>query len=147
VIQSTRDGTSFKVVAKPAPAIVTFGPGFYGSERTSRQFMRWMGGPRAQIDVRGKCDPCVGRVQLTAASFARARVLVVRDERGAIRALAFIQTGPTKVSFPVRFRRRASFFLSTRPGAESIAATTGGSDTRVVSVQVASPMTFVPGQS
>jgi hypothetical protein len=86
-------------------------------------------------------------VQLTAASFARARVLVVRDERGAIHALAFIQTEPTKVSFPVRFRRRARFFLSTRPAAESIAATTGGSDTRVVSVQVASPMTFVPGQS
>jgi hypothetical protein len=143
VIQRTRDGTSFRVVANPAPAIVSFGPGFYGSERTSQQFMRWMAGPRARIDVRGDCDPCVGRVRLRAASFARTRVLVVRDEGGANRALAYVRTEPTTVSFRARFRRRASFFLSTRPGPESIAAATGGSDPRVVSIQVASPMTFV----
>jgi hypothetical protein len=147
VIERTRDGTSFRVVANPAPAIVTFGPGFYASERTSQQFMRWMRGPSARIDVQGDCDPCVGRVQLTAASFARARALVVSDEDGAILRLAYIRTGPTTVSFPARFRRRASFFLSTRPGPESIAATAGGTDPRVVSVQVASPMTFATDRS
>jgi hypothetical protein len=147
VIQSTDDGTSFRVVAKPAPAIVTFGPGFYPSERTPRQFLRWMRGPRARIDVQGNCHPCNGRVRLTAASFARTRALVVRDESGAIRTLAYIGTAPTTVSFPVRFHGRASFFLSTRPGPESIAAIAGGTDPRVVSIQLVSPMRYIRERS
>jgi hypothetical protein len=147
VIQRTSDGASYRVVARPVPAIVTFAGGFYGTERSSRQFARWMRGPRARIDVSGSCDRCVGRVQLTAASFARGRVLAVRDDTGALRALRYVRTEPTTVSFRVRFRGRASYYLSTLPGPESISATTGGTDPRVVSIQVVSPMIFSPNRS
>jgi hypothetical protein len=146
-ILSTRDGTSFRVVAKPATAVVSFGPGFSAPEWSGRGFLRWMLAQKARIDVQGDCDACDGQVRLTAASFARGRTLSVRDEAGTLLARRDVRTAPTTISFKARFRRRASFFLSTEPGPESIAAATGVADDRIVSVQIASPMTFVAKQS
>jgi hypothetical protein len=102
-----------------------------------------MAGPDARIEVQGRCDPCRGNIRFTAASLARRRTLVVRDANGDVIAGANVSTHPSTVSFPVRFHRRASFFLSTRPGPESIAAATGVGDPRVVSIQVSLPATFV----
>jgi hypothetical protein len=146
-ILSTRDGSSFRVVAKPVPAVVSFGPGFYAPEWSGRGFLRWMLAQKARIDLQGDCDACDGLVRLTAASFARGRTLSVRNDVGALVARRDVQTVPTTVSFRARFRRSTSFFLSTEPGPESIAAATGVADDRIVSLQIASPMTFLAKQS
>ena len=142
-ILSTSDGSTFRVVTKPADAVVSFGPGFYGLEWAGHGFLRWMLAQGARIDLQGNCNPCDGLVRLTAASFARGRTLSVRNEAGALLLRRDVRTEPTTVSFRARFRRRTSFFLSTDPGPESIAAATQVADDRIVSLQIASPMTFV----
>jgi hypothetical protein len=144
VIDRTPSGTSFRVTARPVTAVVSAGMGFDFPERIADQFMRWMSAPDASIMVQGRCDPCVGRVRITAASFARPRLLTVRNEVGALLKSTTIGVAPTSVSFPVRFRRHSSLDLHTQPGPESIAAATGTSDQRRVSIQIAVPMEFVP---
>jgi hypothetical protein len=143
VIDRTPSGTSFRVTARPVSGVVSAGTGFDFPERIPGRFMRWMIAPDAGITVQGRCNPCVGRVRITAASFARARLLTVRNEAGVLLKRTTIGTEPTSVSFPVRFRRHSSFDLHTRPGPESIAAVTGASDPRRVSIQIAVPMEFV----
>jgi hypothetical protein len=145
VIDSVPSGTSFRVTARPVAAVVSAGPGFDFLERIADRFMRWMIAPDAGITVQGRCDPCVGRVRFTASSFARSRLLTVRNEAGVLLKRTTIGVEPTTVSFPVRFRRHTRFDLHTRPGPESIAAVIGNSDPRRVSIQIAVPMEFVPG--
>jgi hypothetical protein len=144
VIDRMPSGTSFRVTAKPVTAVVSAGTGFDFLARIADRFMRWMIAPDASITVQGRCDPCVGRVRITAASFARPRLLTVRNEAGGLLKRTTIGVQPTSVSFPVRFRRRSSFNLHTQPGPESIAAATGSFDPRRVSISIAVPMAFVP---
>ena len=144
VIDRMPSGTSFRVTAKPETAVVSAGTGFDFLERIADRFTRWMIAPVGDITVQGRCDPCVGRVRLTAASFARPRLLTVRNEAGVLLKRTTIGGAPTSVSFPVRFRHHSRFTLHTRPGPESIAAA-GISDPRHVSIQIAVPMEFIPG--
>jgi hypothetical protein len=142
-VMGSKDGSLFRVVARPAAAIVSFGSGFFPAEWNSPRFLRWMTAPEAHIELRGSCEPCVGQVRLTAASLAQDRVLRVTDEQGELIAVRRVRAHPTAISFPVRFQRRARITLGTLPGPELISEATGTADYRRVSIQVEVPMSFV----
>jgi hypothetical protein len=139
----TSDGQLFRVTAKPAAGIASFGPGFLPPEWSPPRFLRWMSAPEAKIELRGPCDPCEGEVRFTAASFARERIVRIYGSNGELIALRRVRAVPTEISFPVRFRKRTMLTLGTLPGPESIGAVTRTADYRHVSIQVASPMSFV----
>jgi hypothetical protein len=142
VLRRTREGTAFRVIAKPAAAVVLPREGFGAPERFPPVFMRWITHNKARIELRGDCAPCVGRVRFRASSFAQPRLLIVRDKNGQIVRMESISIEPSDVSFPVRFDRETEFVMTTTPGPEAIERATGVPDPRSVSIQVVVPMIF-----
>jgi hypothetical protein len=146
VIGGDASATLYRVVAHPS-AFTSYGlRGFHLTEGASPG-MRWTGENGAELELRGRCRPCVGTVSFSAASFAEPRVLTVSDERGRTLSTTRVETTGSVVRFPARFSSRTVVRLSTDPPPQRIDSVIPGPDTRAVSITVVQPVRFRPDPS
>jgi hypothetical protein len=143
VMNRARDGTLFRVVAEPATVVALSRHGFWSPERVGTTFYRWLTSQEARVELRGRCEPCIGTLRFEAASFAQTRTLTIR-QGDRVLSRRRIGTSSTAVSVFVVFRRRTELTLSTDPGPQSIQETTGMVDDRDVSIQITVPLRFQP---
>jgi hypothetical protein len=91
------DGTSmWKVTAKPAPVLATFGPGFGPSELTGREPSRWLLQKDGTIDVYAR-KAGLYRARIRAVSNARPRTVLIEGARRSRRLLALPSGGELSV--------------------------------------------------
>ena len=132
----------YRVVAEPS-SFTSYGlRGFHRTEGAAPG-MRWTTENGAELELRGRCRPCVGTVTFPAASFAEPRVLRIDDERGRTLFAGRIGTGAL-VRFRVRFPGRTVIRLSTNPPPTQISSVIPGPDTRTVSISLGQPVRFLP---
>lgn len=143
LIGRTKDSSLFRVDALPARFTAYGIHGFYLTEPPSPG-SRWMTQNGAEIELRGRCDPCVGLVELPAAAFAKTHVLAIEDEQGNNLFYGIIDTMPDKARFRVRFSRRMVLRLTTNPKPAPINEVIPGPDYRPVSISIMQPITFTP---
>jgi hypothetical protein len=143
LIGRTKEASLFRVHAVP-PRFTAYGiRGFYLTEPPSPG-SRWMTENGAEIELRGRCDPCVGLVELPAAAFAKTHVLAIEDEQGNNLFYGIIDPMPDKARFRVRFSRRMVLRLTTNPKPAPINEVIPGPDYRPVSISIMQPITFTP---
>jgi hypothetical protein len=134
-----RYASLYEVDAAPRP-LVTVGPGFSLPEKAPRgRTYQWLTADDGELEVRADCSKCDATLEVEAQSFARPRILRLRDSQGRTVAERRIGSRPQTVSFPVRFNGRALYEVTTSPGREPIARVTGGPDPRSVSVSLTRP--------
>jgi hypothetical protein len=132
----------YRIVAR-ASTFTSYGVrGFHLTEGPAPG-MRWTAVNGAELELRGRCRPCVGTVTLPAASFAQLRLLTIDDERGRTLFTGRVGAGRL-VRFHVRFSRKTVVRLRTDPPPKRINSVIPGPDTRTVSISLGQPVTFAP---
>jgi hypothetical protein len=135
--------TLYRVVADPS-AFTSYGiRGLYLTEGEPPG-MRWVGTNNAEIELRGRCSPCVGTVSFPAWAFDKRRVLAINDSRHRLLFLGVVHPEGDRVKFRIRFRGRTAIRLSTQPPPAQINTVIGGSDWRTVSISIGQPIRFTP---
>jgi hypothetical protein len=124
----------YSVEAAPVP-LVTIGPGFGVPEQTPEGPLQWLGSDQGKIELRAPCSPCVGTLEVVAKSLARPRAITLRDPDGRTLSVRRVGTRARRVSFRVRFSRRALITVTTSPQREAV----GGPDPRSLSVSMVRP--------
>jgi hypothetical protein len=120
--------TVWKVVARPAPAIAAFGPGFGGTETPpGHRASRWLGLDEGRVDLyASRAGTYVARFSV--ASFGRPRIVRLRGAHGGRR---FVVPQAKTIAVPIRLKAgRSHLLLDARPGPQRIP------DGRSVSVYV-----------
>jgi hypothetical protein len=133
----------YAVDARPEP-MVTMGPGFSPPERDKIGPLRWLSSDEGEIEVMAPCSPCVGTLNVVATSFVRPRSIRLTDPDGRTLSVRRVGVHRQRVSFPVRFDRRAVLTVTTSPNRESVRqAYHGGTDPRSLSVSIVKPQLHV----
>jgi hypothetical protein len=134
----------YRVVAPASRATTYAVSGFGLPEGEPPNVFRWMSENGAKLEVRAACRRCEGTLEFRAASFARARTVVVLDGRGHVLARELVRPDEaTQVRVPLRFSRRMVLTLNTEPPPDQINAFVGGPDARRVSIFVGQPVRFI----
>ena len=145
LIGGDRNGTLYEVVEHP-PGFTSYGlQGFHLTEGDPPG-MRWVGSNDARLELIGRCNPCVGTVDIPVASFATTRALRITDETGRIVYLGAVNPDGKTIRVPVRFRERGVLRLSTLPPPAPINEVIPGNDWRPVSIEVLQPIRFRPNR-
>ena len=143
VIGGDAGATLYRVVARPS-SFTSYGVrGFHRTEGEGPG-ARWMADNGAELELLGRCRPCVGVVSFPAAAFAESRTLSIVDEGGRRVLSERIEPAGSLVRFRVRFTGRTVLRLSTNPPPIPINSVIPGLDTRTVSIYLGQPVTFVP---
>jgi hypothetical protein len=143
LIGGDRAATLYGVAAPPS-TFTSYGlRGFYLTEGQSPG-MRWMRANGAELELLGRCDPCVGVVSFTSSSFAVPRMLTIQDEGGRTVFSGRIDPEGDRIRFRIRFSRRTVLRLSTNPPPTPINTIVSGPDARTVSITLVQPVRFVP---
>ena len=136
------DSTLYRVVARPS-RFTSYGVrGFHVTEGPAPG-TRWVAENGAELELIGRCRPCVGTLTFPAAAFAGARMLTIDDEHGQTLFTGRIGNGDF-VRFPVDFPGRTVLRLSTDPPPTAINSVIPGPDSRSVSISLRQPVRFVP---
>jgi hypothetical protein len=143
MIGGDRDSTLYRVVGRPSDFTAYGQRGFHLTEGEDPG-TRWMGQNGAELELRGRCDPCVGTVSFPAAAFAAPRTLTIKDGRGRTLSSDRIEVTSDRVRFRVNFSRRTVLHLSTQPPPIPINSVIPGPDARAVSISLGQPVVFVP---
>jgi hypothetical protein len=135
--------TLYRVTARPS-RFTAFGThGLYLTEAPAPGW-RWVGQNGAELELHGRCRPCVGTVSFPVISFAEPRVLTIKDDRGHTLFSDRIEVTRDRVRFRVRFSRKTVLRLSTQPPPIPINSVIPGPDFRSVSISVGQPVVFAP---
>jgi hypothetical protein len=141
-IGGNADATLYRVVARPS-RFTSYGVrGFHVTEGPAPG-TRWVAENGAELELIGRCRPCVGTLTFPAAAFAGARMLTIDDEHGQTLFTGRIGNGDF-VRFPVDFPGRTVLRLSTDPPPTAINSVIPGPDSRSVSISLRQPVRFVP---
>jgi hypothetical protein len=124
----------YAVDADPVP-LVTIGPGFALPEKTPEGTLQWLVNDKGEIELRARCSPCVGRLEVIAKSLARPRQVTLRGPDGRTLSVRTVGVRARKVSFPVRFDRTTLLTVTTSPNRERA----GPTDPRSLSVSMVRP--------
>ena len=131
-------------VAAPSSSFTSYGVRGFHLTEGEQPGARWMAQNGAELELLGRCRPCVGVVTLQAASFAEPRILTIVDDRGRRLSSKRIEPMGGGVRFRVRFSRRTILRLSTNPPPIPINSVIPGLDTRTVSIYLVQPVRFAP---
>ena len=143
VIGGDFEATLYRVVARPS-AFTSYGlRGFYLTEG-EEPGSRWIGQNGAELELVGRCAPCVGTVSFSAAAFAEPRMLTIKDDQSRTVFSDRIYPIGERVRFRVRFSRNTVLRLSTDPPPIPINSVIPGPDARTVSISMGQPLVFVP---
>jgi hypothetical protein len=146
-IASDGKATLYRVVAPPPLFTSYAGNGFHTTEGKDPG-VRWLAENGSHLDLFARCRPCSGHVSLRMGSFARPRLLVIRDEAGHVvlrRTIAnSTDRGGQRVRVPVRFSGQSFLSFSTDPPPEPVNRVLGGIDARPFGIFVGQPVRFVP---
>jgi hypothetical protein len=140
LIGQAEDSALYRVVARPATVTSYAVSGFNGPEGQPPGVVRWLGENGGKIELVAPCEPCVGDVVFRSGSFARPRLLTIRDPAGRVLHRESIQGPGQTVRFPIRFSRRTTLAFSTDPPPDRINEVLGGEDTRFFGVFVSVPV-------
>jgi hypothetical protein len=143
MIGGDRESTLYRVVGRPADFSSYGLRGFHLTEGEAPG-TRWIGQNGAELELRGRCQPCVGTVSFPAAAFAEPRILRIEDDRGRALFSDRIEVTSDRVRFRVRFSRSMVLRLSTQPPPFPINTVIPGPDARTVSITMGQPVRFVP---
>ncbi len=140
---------SYAVLYRNDSAVVTpIDPssGFSDQEGDPHASFRWIDAPTAVLRIQADCSVCNGVLTFGSSSFARPRLLTVRDAAtGRVLARTTVGMSAT-ITVRLHFSRTTTISLTTAPGPQSIAQTTGSQDQRHVSVNVQAPQFRLDGQ-
>jgi hypothetical protein len=143
LIGGDANATLYRVLARPS-TFTSYGiRGFYVTEGPAPG-MRWTAQNGAELELIGRCSPCVGTISFPAAAFALPRMLTIKDERGRAVFTGRIDVTADRVRFRIRFSRRTVLRLRTDPPPIPINSVIPGPDTRTVSILIGQPVVFVP---
>jgi hypothetical protein len=145
LVMPGRYASLYSVDAAPLP-LVTIGPGFSLPEGGPNGAFQWLSSDEGEIEVMAPCSRCVATLEVAAQSLARPRSLQLRDSGGRLLATRRVGVSQRKVSFPVRFDRRALYKVTTSPNREPVARIVGGSDPRSLSVSIVRPRLRLRGR-
>ena len=143
LIGSNGNASLYRVVARPSRFTAYGIRGFHLTEGDAPG-MRWVGTNDAQLELLGKCSPCVGMVTMPIASFSKPRALRIEDQRGRLVYLGAALPNGHTIRFRVRFPGRAVLHLSTFPAPAPINRVIPGNDWRPVSIALLQPIRFYP---
>jgi hypothetical protein len=108
----------WKVTAKPAPVLATFGPGFGPSELTGREPSRWLLQKDGTIDLYAR-KAGLYRARIRAVSNARPRTVLIEGTRRSRRLLALPSGGGLSVLLRVP-AGHSTLTVETTPGPRPI---------------------------
>jgi hypothetical protein len=124
----------------PAPLIEPL-TGFSSAESSPIGQSRWMDQATASLRIKADCSVCKGILGFAASSFARPRLLMIRNDATNHTTSIEVPAGhPTKISIRLSFNRQVVVSFSTSPGTQSVVATSGSLDQQHVSVSVQAPL-------
>jgi hypothetical protein len=137
------EATLYRVVGRPSD-FTSYGlRGFHLTEGEAPG-SRWMAENGAELELVGRCAPCVGTVSFPAAAFAEPRILTIKDDRGRTVFSDRIEVSSDRVLFRIRFSRETILRLSTDPPPIPINSVIPGPDARPVSISMGQPVLFAP---
>jgi hypothetical protein len=136
----------YRVVGAPSRFTSYGAHGFHRFEGDQAGGGRWVGQNGAELELRGRCDPCAGTVSFQAASLAEPRRLRIEGEDGRTLFQGIIGTYGGPVRFAIRFASRTVVRLSTDPPPVPVSSVLPSPDNRSVSVFVAQPIRFEPNR-
>ena len=136
------DATLYRVVGRPSPFTVYGVRGFHRTEGPAPGF-RWMADNGAELELIGRCRPCVGAVTFPVTAFAVPRKLTITDARGRTLYSGQVDVTSDHVEFPIRFSGRTTVRLSTDPPPIAVNTVVPGPDSRTVSISVGQPVRFL----
>jgi hypothetical protein len=146
-IASDGKATLYRVVAPP-PLFTSYGGSGFHTTEGKDPGVRWLAENGGRLDLFGRCRPCSGHVSFRVGSFARPRLLVIRDEAGHVVLRRKISkssdSGGQRVLVPVRFSGRSFLSFRTDPPPEPVNLVLGGIDARPFGVFVGQPVRFIP---
>ena len=133
----------YRVLPGTRPAgLAVLDEGFGKPENDADGEFAWLGSRTGDILVSAQCRRCTGTLSMKLSSFARPRIVTLRDAQGGLIFRRRI-IAEKAVRARIALDRSTVLRLTTRPGPEVISATAGGKDHRAVSVAVRS-LGFVP---
>jgi hypothetical protein len=120
-------------------AVATGLTGFDSPEGVPGKIHQWLLEPAGQLELRGTCERCTGRLVFSAQSFAVSRILTIRDQEGRVLLRRRVM-GEKRFSVPVSFSGRTRLGIEATPGPQPVAEQVPGSgDPRSVSLQIFEP--------
>jgi hypothetical protein len=134
--------TLYRVVARSADFTAYGLHGFYLTEGPAPG-TRWVAKNGAELELIGRCSPCVGTVSIPVSPFGGPRLLTIEDDLGRPLFSGQIDGIGQRVRFRVRFSRRTVLRLSTQPPPTRINSVIPGLDARSVSVSISQPIVFI----
>jgi hypothetical protein len=135
-------GSLYRVVARPPRFLATAARGFEPPEGKPPG-VQWINANGARLELQGHCAPCAGVLQFDTGTFARPRVLTVRDQAGHVLRRRAIASAGESLRVPVRFTRRTVLRLDTQPAPDQIDQILHNGDTRSFGVFVGLPVRFI----
>lgn len=140
LIGQTEDSALYRLVSRPAAVTSYAVSGFNGPEGRPPGVVRWLGENGGRIELVAPCRPCVGEVVFRSGTFARPRLLTVRNRAGRVIHRQSIDGPGETVRFAIGFSRRTTMVFSTDPPPDRINEMLGGKDTRFFGVFVSVPV-------
>jgi hypothetical protein len=144
-IGGDRKSVLYRISAPPSKYTTYASADFNSPEGKPLNFVRWLRDNGAKLLVLGSCDPCSGTLSFYTGTFARDRVLTVRDPQARLVYQGTIVGEAKRIRIPLRFSNRTALSFSTDPPPDQINKIMGGTDTRSFGVFI-SQVKFTPNE-
>jgi hypothetical protein len=135
-IGGDRVAALYRITAAPSKYTTYASAGFSIPEGEWPNSQRWLSDNGAKLLILGSCAPCSGTLEFSSGTFARNRVLAVRDAQGRVAYRGTIVAKAKRIRISLRFSQRMELSFATDPPPDQINKVIGGEDTRKVAVYI-----------
>jgi hypothetical protein len=143
-IGGDRRSALYRITAAPSKYTTYASAGFSIPEGEWPNSLRWLSDNGAKLLILGSCAPCSGTLEFSSGTFARDRVLVIRNAQGRVVYHGTIVAKAKRIRISLRFSQRMELSFATDPPPDQINKVMGGGeDTRRIGVFV-SKVRFAP---